>query len=208
MSRGVQDEFQAKCEEAKQLLASCSGLKAEACDLKLQVEQEALSSKRQASKVKELQALLAEAEASLRRRGAAEEECDLLRQRLQQVEALSSQAAQQLEAAQEAREAAERALKQNESSHRWLQTEHDRLKAELSDANAERAKMRHVVEDVLQKKQDSEVVPGLKVGETTFLSLRRSGRERLRAWNRRWDRKVVKIDWLRSTRKPRSWGRR
>lgn len=192
----VQDEFEEKCQEAKHLLASSSGLKAEVEDLKLQLQQESALSKKQSAKMNELQASLLNAETdlpSLRKRVStaeeqlvqaqeevitaqqrcmrAEEDKELLQRQLQQIEATASASAQrerdaldqlrgykdQLEAAHQASEAAERSKTQSESSHRWLQSECDRLRAELSDANSERSKMRQIVDEVLKAQQDSEV---------------------------------------------------
>jgi len=194
--KSVQEEFEDKCQEAKQLLASSSNLKAEVEDLKLQLEQESASSRKQAAKMNEFQALLLNAETdlpALRKRASiaeeqlvkaqeevntaqqrcmrAEEDKELLQRQVRQLEDTASAAAQreresldelrgykdQLEAAQEASLAAERSKTQSESSHRFLQTECERLKGELVHANSERAKMRQMVDEVLKKYQDSEI---------------------------------------------------
>ncbi|CAJ1390721.1 unnamed protein product [Effrenium voratum] len=112
-----------------------------------------------------------ESRASQQRCMRAEEDMESIQRQLKQLEASAAQVARrerdaqnelreckdELEAAREAADAAGRRGAQKESSHQWLQKENERLKAELADSNAERAKMRQQVDEVLKKQQDCEV---------------------------------------------------
>eukprot|EP00931_Biecheleriopsis_adriatica_P076367 TRINITY_DN5007_c0_g4_i1.p1 TRINITY_DN5007_c0_g4~~TRINITY_DN5007_c0_g4_i1.p1 ORF type:complete len:1783 (-),score=512.44 TRINITY_DN5007_c0_g4_i1:78-4991(-) len=98
-----------------------------------------------------------------------EEEHGLLEQRLQQMQAQAAGIAQRERAAaaqveeqhqlaedlRRATEAAERGRAESESSRRWLESENERLKVELVDANSERAKIRQVVDELLNAQQNS-----------------------------------------------------
>lgn len=149
----VEDEFEQKCQEAKQLLSSCSELQAEVEDLKVQLAQESATAKKQASKMSELQALLANAETDL----------PALRKRINAAEEQAVQAQEEARAAQqrcgrteEEKELVQQRLKQTEASaSTFAQRERD-LQDQLKELKDQLEATRHAAEVAESRKAQSE----------------------------------------------------
>ncbi|CAE8658045.1 unnamed protein product [Polarella glacialis] len=104
-----------------------------------------------------------EARSAAHRASQLEDEHHLFERQLQDMQARAQGAAQRerdscaqveeqrqmTEQARRAIEAAERARAESDSTASWLESENERLKVELNDANSERAKIRQAVDEML-----------------------------------------------------------